>query len=105
AVAPEKTGGKMELTGKAALLQQKAVAAATAVEVVSASASYVRWPLGLLRLQRQELRLEHSPVQQPVPWRPLARQQQSEPQPVQELAQPQALRRAALAHSARWSSG
>jgi hypothetical protein len=30
-VAPDSKGGKMELTGKAALLQQKAVAAATAV--------------------------------------------------------------------------
>ena len=98
----------MELTGKAALLQQKAVAAATAVEVVSASASYVRWPQGLSRLRRQELRLalrlEHSRVQQPVPLRPLARQQQSEPEPrrVQESAQPQVLPHAESGHSARW---
>ena len=75
----------MELTGKAALLQQKAVAAATAVEVVSASASYVRRQQGLSRLRRQELRLalrpEHSRVQPPGPLRLSVRQARPELEP------------------------
>ena len=90
-VTPDRTGGKMELKGKEALLQQKAVAAATALIQSPASAAYCRCLPGPRKLTERGLPLVLQPESSLVQWIAWLTQKARQPQPGRQRARLRAL--------------